>query len=239
MRAALALATLMARLSRNYANLATLRAYLHPRRKRPKPMGASPANAVFALQSADDGSRHVLCAGAPVFVVMPFASRAYELLPLSNALEIVRAPSPGVLPYILFIDTPEHPAIFGRDGAQNAATSVITVSNEKQDLELPVLHTEPEPAELGVVALTYEAWKSLVDTGKANEYCRDRIVFVVITESKRPKPPSPTTLLVVSDCADILAVGSFADTWKAQANKAFERASKKEVSTDFDEDEEM
>lgn len=237
MRSALALATLMARLSRNYSNLATLRAYLHPRRKRLKPFKAAPDNAVFALQSADDGSRHPLCTGAPVFVVMPGASRAYELLPLSNALEIVNAPAPGVLPYIVFIDTAEHPAIFGHDGAQSATTSVIRVPHGKQDLELPVLHTKSEPDKLGIVALTYEAWKFLVDSGRANEYCRDRIVFVVIAEPKRPQPPSSTTLLVVSDCVDILAVGSFADTWDTQANRAFERASKNRVSTDLEKEE--
>lgn len=234
MRAALALAALMARLSRNYANLATLRAYLHPRRKRLNLLPGAPANTVFALTNPGDGTRHALRTGSPVFVVMPSASRAYELLPLSNALEIVKSPAPKVLRHIAFIDSHEFLATRGC----KVQTSVIRIPHEKQDLELPVRHMKPQPDELGVVALTFEAWRSLVNNGTADEYCRDRIVFVILAEPKIPKPPSSKTLLVVSDRLNILAVGSFSEIWDARASEAFKRASKgkKRVELEGDED---
>ena len=99
-------------------------------------------------------------------------------------------------------------------------------------------HMEPQPGELGVVALTHEVWRSLVNNGTADEYCRERIVFVILAEPKTPKPPSSKTLLVVSDRLNVLAVGSFSQTWDACASDAFERAStgKKRVEIEGDED---
>ncbi|GFO80482.1 MAG: hypothetical protein A49_01090 [Methyloceanibacter sp.] len=236
MRAALALATLLGRFSRNYPDLATLRAYLHPRRKRIKPLPNAPANAVFSVKVDGETARHPVCKGAPVFVVMPRASHAYELLPLSNAIEIVREPPRSLRRYIVFADKSAHMATGCGDSTQSC---VIEVTSAKNALKLPVVGPTASAKELGPVALTSEAWEVLWDDGQADEYCRSRIVFVVIGTLSMPKVPSAKSLLVVSDGEDILAAGPFAEIWRAKASEAFENASKKKETGELNEDEEM
>jgi ABC-type multidrug transport system fused ATPase/permease subunit len=237
MRSALGLALLISRLSRGYTSLATLRAYLHPRRKRVTALRNAPANAVFSLAPSNDGKLYPVCKGQPVFVVMPMASRAFELLPLSNALEIVKMPPEAVLRHIVFLDRSELEVLVEGDLLQ-VPDSTMQIGDKKQSLHLPVRHAAFEPDQLGVVALTQNAWEYLSKSDKAENFCRDRIVFVVVAEMKRPKPPSPGTLLVVSDGVEILAVGPFAESWDRAAEDAFQRAAKKDIKVDFDDDEE-
>ena len=196
MKAALGLALLISRLSRGYTSLATLRAYLHPRRKRVTSMQGAPADAVFSLEPGGEGERHLLRTGQPVFVVMPMASRAFELLPLSNALDILKMPAAPVLRHIVLLDTPELEALVDGNMLQ-APDSTMQIGDKKQTLQLPVRHTALEREQLGVVALTHDAWEHLVASGEAEDFCRERIVFVVVAEPKRPRPcllytsPSP------------------------------------------------
>jgi hypothetical protein len=238
MRSALGLAMLISRLSRGYTSLATLRAYLHPRRKRVAAMSGAPADAVFSLAAGDEGERHPVRKGQPVFVVMPRASRAFELLPLSNALEIIEMPPETVLRHIVFLDTPELEALIAGDLA-DVQDFTMQIGDKKQTLHLPVRHAALESEAIGVLALTLDAWDHLAEIGKAGDFCRDRIVFVVVVEPKRPKPPSPETLLAVSDGVEILAVGPFAESWDRAAEEAFQRAAKKDIKVDFDDDEEI
>ncbi|ODR97395.1 hypothetical protein AUC69_12345 [Methyloceanibacter superfactus] len=238
MKAALGLALLISRLSRNYTSLATLRAYLHPRRKGVSLIQGMPADAVFSLTAGEAGEHHPLRPGRPVFVVMPMAARAFELLPLSNALDILKKPTSPVLRHIVFLDTPELEALVD-GGTPQAPDTTMQIGDKKQILHLPIRHTALELEQLGIVALTRNAWEHLVASDEAENFCRQRIVFVVVAEPKRPKPPSPETLLVVSDGVDILAVGPFAEIWERAADEAFQRAAKKDIKIDFSEDEEM
>ncbi len=137
-----------------------------------------------------------------------------------------------VLRHIVFLDTPELEALV--DGElPTAPDSTMQIGDKKQTLHLPVRHAALESEQLGVVALTLDAWEHLWTSGKAKDFCRDRIVFVVVAEPKRPKPPSPDTLLVVSDGVEILAVGPFAESWERAAEEAFQRAAKKDIKSRF------
>jgi heme exporter protein D len=238
MKSALGLVMLITRLSRQYTSLAMLRAFLYPRRKRVSSMPGAPADAIFGLAAKDTGVRHQICLGQPVFVVMPMASRAFELLPLSNALKILNMPANPVLRHIVFLDTPELEGLVDGDRLK-ALDSTMQIGDERQALMLPVTHTPVACDQLGVVALTENAWDHLCTSGKARGFCRERIVFVVVAEPKRPEPPSPDTLLVVSDGVEILAVGRFAETWQSAAEDAFERAANKEIKGDFVDNSEM
>jgi hypothetical protein len=235
MRSALGLIVLLSRLSRAYNLVASLRAFLHPRRKRVFKNGSAPANAVFALEDKESGDRCFFTAGQPTFVVMPNASHAFELMPLSNALQIIRMPADDVLRSIVFLDLPEL-ELLSQDSTQAERHSLIEIPDEKQSLKLPLRYHDFGHEELGVVAISRRAWRHLVRSNELDDFCRDRIVFVVFSDSQRPTLPSRTAPLVVSDGVDILAVGEFDETWERFVGEAFRRAKNPKVDLEDDEE---
>ena len=237
MRSALSVTLLMGRLSRSYTGLAVLRAFLYPKRKRARRVPGAPAEAVLALQ-AKQGERHYLFKGKPAFVVMPQASYAFELLPLSNALQVLETPKTTALRHIVFLDRPALESAL--DGTvPRVPVAEIKISAKQQSIRLPVCQATPDLDRLFVVALSVRAWEFLVSSGQADAFCAERIVFVVVAEPIRPEPPSRDTLLVVSDCVDIIAMGEFAKTWENSAEEGFQRAAKKDPLTEPEQDEEM
>jgi hypothetical protein len=236
MRSVLGLVVLLSRLSRAYNMVATLRAYLHPRRKRVFHSGNAPDNTVFALEDERSGDRCFFSAGQPTFVVMPNAGHAFELMPLSNALEIIRMPAEEVLRNIVFLNLPGL-ELLSQGSTRVERPSLIEISDEKQSLKLPLRYHDFGHEELGVLAISHSAWEHLVESDEVDDFCRDRIVFVVISDPQRPTLSSRKNLLVVSDCVNILGVGEFDKTWERFVDDAFARAKSKGPKVDLEEEE--